>query len=138
MADEGKRTVPSTAFKAGVSGNPGGWRRADIDEARKLGVYIRGEIWTEDGRNKLADRLLKIAMGDDDALAMKACEMLIDRCAGKAKQILDLRIGDGARDEAPSPEWESMTVEEKRGLLAAAERLALLTAQADGDKPTEH
>jgi len=119
-------------FQKGTSGNPGGWRRADIDAARRLGIQIRGDVEGADGRNKLADRLLKIALGDDDGLAMKACEMLLDRGYGKAKQSLDLRINDETQEA--EVEWDVRPLEERRRLLDLAVQLGVL----DDGSATEH
>lgn len=131
MSDE--QDAPRTVgFRPGQSGNPGGWRRADIDAARRLGIQIRGDVEGKDGRNKLADRLLKIALGDDDALAMKACEMLLDRGYGKAKQSLDLRIHDESQEA--EIEWDMRPLEERRQLLELAVRLGVL----DDGNATEH
>jgi hypothetical protein len=131
MADE-ETEKPSTKFKPGSSGNPGGWRRADIDAARRLGIQIRGDVEGADGRNKLADRLLKIALGDDDSLAMKACDMLLDRGYGKAKQSLDLRINDETTEA--EVEWDVRPLEERRKLLELAVQLGVL----DDGNATEH
>lgn len=132
VSDEDTKPGPKL-FQKGTSGNPGGWRRADIDAARRLGIQIRGDVEGADGRNKLADRLLKIALGADDALAMKACEMLLDRGYGKAKQTLDLRIHDDVQEA--EIEWDLRPIEERRKLLELAIQLGVLD---DGSAATEH
>lgn len=62
---------------------------------------------------------------------------LNDRGYGKAVQTIDLHVDDKPTDR-PSPNWDAMSIEDKRRLLDAAEALSALT-DTDGDEaPTEH
>lgn len=147
MSDE--RKMPSTAFKPGQSGNPGGWGKEKLRAYRELARKIREA--TDDGAKLVklsmrvlthAERLLEnedIAAGElkDVARAIQPImAALEDRGWGKPVQTIDLNV-DGPKDEErPSPVWSAMPLDERRRLLESAQVLSVL---ADDDrKPTEH
>ncbi len=121
-----------TQFKKGVSGNPGGRTKAHREVAR----YIRDK--TMDGK-ELADILLTIARNAEaeDRVRLLAVEALLDRGIGKPVQAVDLRVdGEIAVNEQPR-DWSLIPIEERRGLLEAANRMgALIEAPTSDD--TEH
>ena len=85
-----KRAAPKTAFKPGVSGNPGG-RPKEVAHVKAL-----AREWTEEAIRTLAE-----IMGDGSAphsARVKASESLLDRAWGRAESTATLTMNSDVRE----------------------------------------
>ena len=95
-------------FKRGASGNPTGRPRLGKD------VLLLARSKTSDAIRRLAE----LVDDDDPRVALKACEVLLDRAWGRPPQFLDLNTrnqgGDQARveyvitSEDPKRDWRAL------------------------------
>jgi Family of unknown function (DUF5681) len=111
-----KRKAPSTAFKPGQSGNPGG-RPKEVAHVKELAKTYTAEAITT---------LAKV-MRDSSAphsARVKASESLLDRAWGKAEATLNVSTTDNVRDLSTAE------------ILAALATIGVAGAEAgaDGDQ----
>lgn len=85
-----KRKAPSTAFKAGVSGNPGG-RPKEVAHVKEL-----ARQHTEDAIHTLAE-IMRNAEAPP-AARVKASECLLDRAWGKSEATVNVNDSRTPRD----------------------------------------
>lgn len=86
MATPKKDNPGSSKFKKGQSGNPGG---------RSPRVGPNGETVAQLARMHTAeaiDRIVRVMRGADDQLALAACNSLLDRGWGKAREHVDANV----------------------------------------------
>lgn len=85
-----KRKAPSTAFKSGVSGNPGG-RPKEVAHVKEL-----AKTHTEDAIYTLAQIMRDVEA--PPAARVKASECLLDRAWGKSEATVNVNDNRAPRD----------------------------------------
>lgn len=90
--------------------------RSTLLHAARLGSDAAIARVTLERGEAFASRLERIALGDDDGMALRALQLLFDRAYGRPTQRLEDASAPPARAE-----WDGMSLEERRRLLAALE-----------------
>lgn len=86
MKQSPRRKAPSTAFKPGQSGNPRGRPRLPEDIKALLRELHRPAVI----------RLAQLLSSEDERVALRAAEIIIERNMGKAPQAVEVSGADGA------------------------------------------
>ena len=127
--DTEERTMPrGRPFVRGMSGNPGGRPRTlrEVTELARL-------------RTPLAlERLTVLMDSGNEAIALRACESLLDRGWGRPTQRLDLAEGPNVNLLVASPEWLAIRRALARALEAFPEARAAVAqalVEATSDAP---
>lgn len=96
----------SGRFAPGHSGNPSGRTKCHEDAARRVARYIDS---LTDGGQAMVDRLIELGITQpavsaaDRRIAVAACEILLERVAGKPRQEIVLELDAAAPAPAPAP-----------------------------------
>ena len=125
--------VPANAFRG--SGNPGGRPRGLEKMTREeieAFTWEDEELGTLTGWKALRRRMWLVAMHGEAKDAVPAAKFLHDRAYGQAKQSM---VIEEAPPEETTVDWSKVPLEEREQLLAAWDRIRLLTEDAG---TTEH
>jgi hypothetical protein len=96
------RRTEAGRFPTGVSGNPGGRSRADLeirDLAQSHGASAIG-------------RLLELTQSTNERVAVAACEALLNRGFGTPRQSIDLTAAVTANPGGPVPDFATVSKDE--------------------------